>query len=602
MVNIYLLIFYFISIVYSQEEWRAPDPPTSIKTKSTANSITLWWEPPDSHDQILVRGYTISYGIGTPSRKIVLEGVHIKSFTIEQLKANTTYVIALTAYNEADEEDSEKVFITATTEIEDKFDNDMYNHLKTPEIIEIIPMKNGIVELKWEDKNKDSSMKSYFVKYNVYGSDDESEIITVNKDVLIDDLESGVKYEFKVKVKDSDGNESDYSEKKTAMTIPDIITIDNNVECNFEKENEKSCKFYSDPESPLKWRLIDSKEPDSYYPLSRIDGIPDSSHYMILEASSDPYNTFGRLISPEYQITEGDHFCLTLWVYVASTSHGSFTIFVKPLKKEEHDIIYKERFEKMSTSHWSKLSLDIKKSHLIFKIIVEGQKSLTTDKFMIGVDDFAIKSGHCDSTWNDISTEQNDETYLDVLSLVKDYVKGDTRVHETKGLDGFPAVAIRRGVEIVVPYRSYLPERFYRNFAIVATVKLSDKKGGFLFGVLNAFDTIIALGVSITESGPSNMNISLYYTNTNNQVDSQILASFIIPDITYNWTHFALEVNEDAVILYFNCKKYQVKQVKRKPMQLPMDDVHKLYVASAGPIISQPFEVSFKDNKKIFFR
>uniref|UniRef100_A0AAF5D616 3-beta hydroxysteroid dehydrogenase/isomerase domain-containing protein n=1 Tax=Strongyloides stercoralis TaxID=6248 RepID=A0AAF5D616_STRER len=401
MLKLPLYLGIFLSYAYSQVEWRAPDPPISIKTKTTTDTITLWWEPPESYNKILVRGYTISYGIGTPSRKIILEGLHINSFTIDNLKSNTTYVIVMTAYNEADEEDSEKVFLTATTEAENKIENEMiYNYLKVPQIINVVPLKNGIVELKWEDKNIDNSMKNYFIRYNIYGNDEEEEVITINKNILIDNLEPGTKYEFKVKVKDSDGNESEFSDKKTVTTLDEIVSIDNeSYECNFEKE--KKCKFVTDTESPLKWKTINSREPDSYYPSPRFDDVyQETFNYMVLEASSDPYDTFGRLSSPYYQLTHDTNFCLTLWVYITPSSHGSFTIFMKPHETKEHEIIYKERFEKMTTSHWSKLSLDIKKSHSIFKIIIEGQKSVTSEKFMIAIDDFSILSGHCEGTWN----------------------------------------------------------------------------------------------------------------------------------------------------------------------------------------------------------
>lgn len=52
-------------------------------------------------------------------------------------------------------------------------------------------------------------------------------------------------------------------------------------------------------------------------------------------------------------------------------------------------------------------------------------------------------------------------------------------------------------MEIVVPYRIYLPRRFYRNFAFLASVKPRDDRGGFLFAVVNAFDTIVDIGVKL---------------------------------------------------------------------------------------------------------
>lgn len=53
----------------------------------------------------------------------------------------------------------------------------------------------------------------------------------------------------------------------------------------------------------------------------------------------------------------------------------------------------------------------------------------------------------------------------------------------------------------MVPYRIYLPRRFYRNFAFLASIKPRDDRGGYLFAVVNAFDTIVELGVKLEPAG-----------------------------------------------------------------------------------------------------
>uniref|UniRef100_A0A0R3RNX5 Fibronectin type-III domain-containing protein n=1 Tax=Elaeophora elaphi TaxID=1147741 RepID=A0A0R3RNX5_9BILA len=59
--------------------------PENVHWKTDDNSITLWWDPPATADEILVRGYTISYGIGTPNRRVVIEGANTNAFTINKL-------------------------------------------------------------------------------------------------------------------------------------------------------------------------------------------------------------------------------------------------------------------------------------------------------------------------------------------------------------------------------------------------------------------------------------------------------------------------------------------------------------------------------------
>lgn len=46
-----------------------------------------------------------------------------------------------------------------------------------------------------------------------------------------------------------------------------------------------------------------------------------------------------------------------------------------------------------------------------------------------------------------------------------------------------------------------MPRRFYKNFAILASVKPKDHNGGYLFAVVNAFDTVVDLGVRLIPAG-----------------------------------------------------------------------------------------------------
>lgn len=120
-------------------------------------------------------------------------------------------------------------------------------------------------------------------------------------------------------------------------------------------------------------------------------------------------------------------------------------------------------------------------------------------------------------------------------------------------------------MEIVVPYRIYLPRKFFRNFAIVASVKPKDHQGGYLFAIVNAFDTVVDLGVLLEPSGSSQTNVSLIYTDSQAEASSQVLASFLVPSFVNQWTQLALEVNEDTVALYFRCMRFATRQVHGIP-------------------------------------
>ncbi|CAD5210224.1 unnamed protein product [Bursaphelenchus xylophilus] len=192
----------------------------------------------------------------------------------------------------------------------------------------------------------------------------------------------------------------------------------------------------------------------------------------------------------------------------------------------------------------------------------------------------------------------DDESEVNLLTPLENLLHSGGHVFRTKGLDGLPAVGVQKGAEIVVPYRIYLPRRFYRNFAILASVKPRDEKESYLFAVVNAFDTVVDVGLKWQPAPDSQTNISLIYTDTEYEAtSSRVVASFLVPSFTNQWTQLAVEVNEDNVILYFRCVRYASKTIRRNPEYLQMDDASKLYVANAGPILRGGFEGSIQELK-----
>ncbi|KAM3720951.1 Collagen alpha-1(XV) chain [Dirofilaria immitis] len=193
----------------------------------------------------------------------------------------------------------------------------------------------------------------------------------------------------------------------------------------------------------------------------------------------------------------------------------------------------------------------------------------------------------------DFNAPGDSESDIDLLVPVKSLLNERAELYKAKGLEGFPAVGIKRGVEIVVPYRQYLPRKFFRNFAFTAVIRPDDREGGYLFAVVNPLDTVVDLGVLLEPAGDNQTNITLLYTDSSKETDTKVLASFLVPEFTEKWTKFALEIHDDNVVLYFRCIRFATRQVKRKPVQLIMDDAHKLYIASAGPILRKEFEVCY---------
>uniref|UniRef100_A0A1A8R9B2 Neogenin 1 n=1 Tax=Nothobranchius rachovii TaxID=451742 RepID=A0A1A8R9B2_9TELE len=84
------------------DESRVPDQPSSLHVRPLVNSIVASWTPPENQD-IVVRGYTISYGIGSPHAQTIKVDYKQRYFTIENLDPSSHYVITLKAFNNVGE-------------------------------------------------------------------------------------------------------------------------------------------------------------------------------------------------------------------------------------------------------------------------------------------------------------------------------------------------------------------------------------------------------------------------------------------------------------------------------------------------------------------
>lgn len=79
----------------------------------------------------------------------------------------------------------------------------------------------------------------------------------------------------------------------------------------------------------------------------------------------------------------------------------------------------------------------------------------------------------------------------DLLTAIKVPFENAHVMYFDQGLDGFPAYGILPGSDIKTPYRTLLPEQFYREFSIVCTVAAKSSQGGFIFAVVNPSETVI---------------------------------------------------------------------------------------------------------------
>ncbi|XP_039650844.1 neogenin 1a isoform X5 [Perca fluviatilis] len=84
------------------DESRVPDQPSSLHVRPLVNSIVVSWTPPENQD-IVVRGYSIGYGIGSPHAQTIKVDYKQRYYTIENLDPSSHYVITLKAYNNVGE-------------------------------------------------------------------------------------------------------------------------------------------------------------------------------------------------------------------------------------------------------------------------------------------------------------------------------------------------------------------------------------------------------------------------------------------------------------------------------------------------------------------
>ncbi|XP_063045377.1 neogenin 1a isoform X3 [Engraulis encrasicolus] len=84
------------------DESRVPDIPSSLHVRPLVNSIVVSWTPPENQD-IVVRGYIIGYGIGSPHAQFIKVDYKQRYYSIENLEPSSHYVISLKAFNNVGE-------------------------------------------------------------------------------------------------------------------------------------------------------------------------------------------------------------------------------------------------------------------------------------------------------------------------------------------------------------------------------------------------------------------------------------------------------------------------------------------------------------------
>uniref|UniRef100_A0A3B3U022 Neogenin 1b n=1 Tax=Poecilia latipinna TaxID=48699 RepID=A0A3B3U022_9TELE len=135
------------------DESRVPDQPSSLHVRPLVNSIVVSWTPPENQD-IVVRGYTISYGIGSPHAQTIKVDYKQRYYTIENLNSGSHYVITLKAFNNVGE--GIPVYESAATRVQSAPDP---SPMMPPVGVQASVLSHDTIKVTWADNSLPKNQK-----------------------------------------------------------------------------------------------------------------------------------------------------------------------------------------------------------------------------------------------------------------------------------------------------------------------------------------------------------------------------------------------------------------------------------------------------------
>ncbi|XP_062927141.1 neogenin-like isoform X7 [Mobula hypostoma] len=203
------------------DESRVPDKPSSLHVRPLINHIVVSWTPPENQN-IVVRGYTIGYGIGSPHAETIRVDYKQRYYTIENLEPNSHYVITLKAYNKVGE-GIPLYESTATRPLTDPFDPsevyliDLFDNPYTPVPdpspmmppvgVQATVLTHDTIRVTWADsslpKNQKITDARYYTvhwKTNYPANTKYKTADTTTLSYIVSGLKPNTLYEFSVKV------------------------------------------------------------------------------------------------------------------------------------------------------------------------------------------------------------------------------------------------------------------------------------------------------------------------------------------------------------------------------------------------------------------
>ncbi|XP_056276339.1 collagen, type XV, alpha 1b isoform X2 [Pseudoliparis swirei] len=176
--------------------------------------------------------------------------------------------------------------------------------------------------------------------------------------------------------------------------------------------------------------------------------------------------------------------------------------------------------------------------------------------------------------------ERGSGGHLDLTELIG--VPLPPSVSFASGYEGLPAYNFGPDANIGRLTKTFVPGSFYRDFAIIVTVRPATQRGGVLFAITDASQKVVELGLALTPVRGGLQSILLYYTDGEKAAHSHKAAAFSVPDMTDQWTRFTVVVERDEVRLYIDCGEAERTTFHRRPERLNFTHNSGVFVANAG--------------------
>lgn len=141
------------------DESQVPGVPSSLHVRPLVNRIVVSWTPPENQE-VLVRGYKIGYGIGSPHAHTVTLDYKQRFYSIDNLDASSHYVITLKAYNNMGE--GVPIYNSATTRPQSAPDP---TPMLPPVGVQASVLSHDTVKVSWADNSLAKNQKITDARY-----------------------------------------------------------------------------------------------------------------------------------------------------------------------------------------------------------------------------------------------------------------------------------------------------------------------------------------------------------------------------------------------------------------------------------------------------